>query len=162
MMAGASPRGDPGESDSRLAGVCGILFCILVIATFAASYNFPAGPSQADATLAQFSSLRNAFLAGDIFIGLAAVFAIPYFVGLRNAFDGKDRLLVGSATIMGLVGFVVTAVGVIGEADTPPVLSGPYPAGGGLEKGGGGVAQGRLGVGPPRGVRLPGCAAPLS
>src|SRR2546422_2031211 len=109
MMAGASPGGDPGGSDSRLAGVCGILFGILVIATFAASYNFPAGPSQADATLAQFSSLRNAFLAGDIFIGLAAVFAIPYFVGLRNAFDGKDRLLVGFATIMGLVGFVVTA-----------------------------------------------------
>src|SRR5881397_35656 len=120
MMAGASPRGDPGESDSRLAGVCGILFGILVIATFAASYNFPAGPSQADATLAQFSSLRNAFLAGDIFIGLAAVFAIPYFVGLRNAFDGKDRLLVGSATIMGLVGFVVTAVVFIGEVERDP------------------------------------------
>jgi len=130
MMAGASPGGDPGESDSRLAGVCGILFGILVIATFAASYNFPAGPSQADATLAQFSSLRNAFLAGDIFIGLAAVFAIPYFVGLRNAFDGKDRLLVGSATIMGLVGFVVTAVVFIGEAITLDVLSGPYATGG--------------------------------
>src|SRR5437867_45068 len=130
MTAGASPRGDPGESDSRLAGVFGILFGILVIATFAASYNFPAGPSQADATLAQFSSLRNAFLAGDIFIGLAAVFAIPYFVGLRNAFDGKDRLLVGSATIMGLVGFVVTAVVFIGEAITLDVLSGPYATGG--------------------------------
>src|SRR2546422_3929044 len=132
MMAGASPRGDPGESDSRLAGVCGILFGILVIATFAASYNFPAGPSQADATLAQFSSLRNAFLAGDIFIGLAAVFAIPYFVGLRNAFDGKERLLVGSATITGLVGFVVTAGVVFGEGNTPHLRSGPYPARGGL------------------------------
>src|SRR3989442_15768788 len=130
-MAGASPRGDPGESDSRLAGVCGILFGILVIATFAASYNFPAGPSQADATLAQFSSLRNAFLAGDIFIGLAAVFAIPYFVGLRDAFDGKDRLLVGSATIMGLVGFVVTAGGLFGEAKTPRFVSGAQPRGGG-------------------------------
>src|SRR2546422_1689894 len=136
MMAGASPRGDPGESDSRLAGVCGLLFGILVIATFAASYNFPAGPSQADATLAQFSSLRNAFLAGDIFIGLAAVFAIPYFVGLRNAFDGKDRLLVGCATIMGLVGFVVTAVGCFRPGKHPPVALGPYAAGGGLEKGG--------------------------
>src|SRR2546427_9073279 len=131
MMAGASPRGDPGESDSRLAGVCGILFGILVIATFAASYNFPAGPSQADATLAQFSSLRNAFLAGDIFIGLAAVFAIPYFVGLRDAFDGKDRLLVGSPTIMGLVGFVVTAGGVASGSHTPAVVSGAYPTGGG-------------------------------
>src|SRR2546422_4154676 len=141
MMAGASPRGDPGESDSRLAGVCGILFGILVIATFAASYNFPAGPSQADATLAQFSSLRNAFLAGDIFIGLAAVFAIPYFVGLRDAFDGKDRLLVGSATIMGLVGFVVTAVVFIGEAITLDVLSGPYATGGELERGGGPLAH---------------------
>src|SRR2546426_10404485 len=97
---------NPGEWDSRSGGLCGILFGVLVIATFAASYNFPSGPSQADATLAQFSSFRTAFLAGDIFIGLAAVFAIPYFVGLRDAFDGKDRLLVGSATIMGLVGFV--------------------------------------------------------
>src|SRR2546426_6269365 len=131
MMAWASPRAAPGESSSRLAVVCGILFGILVIATFAASYNFPAGPSQADATLAQFSSLRNVFLAGDIFIGLAALFAIPYFVGLRNAFDGKDRLLVGSATIMGLGGFVVTAGGVIGEGRAPHGGSGPYPAGGG-------------------------------
>src|SRR2546427_10707432 len=145
MMAGASPRGDPGESDSRLAGVCGILFGILVIATFAASYNFPAGPSQADATLAQFSSLRNALLAGDIFIGLAALFAIPYFVGLRNAFDGKDRLLVGSATIMGLVGFVVTAVGFIGEAINLGVVSGSYTAGGGFKTVGVIVAQGVTG-----------------
>src|SRR2546426_11321262 len=136
MMAWASPRAAPGESSSRLAVVCGILFGILVIATFAASYNFPAGPSQADATLAQFSSLRNAFLAGDIFIGLAALFAIPYFVGLRNAFDGKDRLLVGSATIMGLVGFVVTAVGFIGGGGTHALAAGAYPRGGGFREGG--------------------------
>src|SRR5256885_4068432 len=143
MMAGASPRGDPGESDSRLAGVCGIPFGILVIATFAASYNFPAGPSQADATLAQFSSLRNAFLAGDIFIGLAALFAIPYFVGLRNAFDGKDRLLVGSATIMGLVGFVVTAGGFLRGGNTPHVRSGPYTRGGAFKDGAGDVGHDR-------------------
>src|SRR2546428_2336006 len=149
MMAGASPRGDPGESDSRLAGVCGILFGILVIATFAASYNFPAGPSQADATLAQFSSLRNAFLAGDIFIGLAAVFAIPYFVGLRNAFDGKDRLLVGSATIMGLVGFVVTAGGVIGEGITPDLLPRAHAPGGGFNELGPVVPHAPTRVGAP-------------
>src|SRR5207245_7010693 len=130
MMAGASPRGDPGESDSRLAGVCGILFGILVIATFAASYNFPADPSQADATLAQFSSLRTAFLAGDIFIGLAVVFAIPYFVGVRNAFDGENRLLVGTATLLALVGIVVTAVVFIGEAIALDVLSGASARGG--------------------------------
>src|SRR3989475_71483 len=147
MAADASSTGNPGESGSRLAGVCGILLGILVIATFAASYNFPAGPSQADATLAQFSSLRNAFLAGDIFIGLAAVFAIPYFVGLRDAFDGKDRLLVGSATIMGLVGFVVTAVVFIGEAITLDVLSGPYATGGVSTEAGRLVAQAVIGFG---------------
>src|SRR3989449_10872541 len=152
MMAGASPRGDPGESDSRLAGVCGILFGILVIATFAASYKFPADPSQADATLAQFSSLRNAFLAGDIFIGLAAVFAIPYFVGLRNAFNGKDRLLVGSATLMGLVGIVVTAAAVIGEGITLDVLPGPYATGGVSQTAPVVVAQARVGLGPGVGV----------
>jgi len=130
MMAEASSGGSAGESGSRLAGVCGILFGILVIATFAASYNFPSGPSQADATLARFSSFRSAFLAGDIFIGLAAVIAIPYFVGLRAAFNGKDRLLVGSATLMGLVGIIVTAAVFIGEAITLDVLSGPYATGG--------------------------------
>ena len=130
MMAEASSGGSAGESGSRLAGVCGILFGILVIATFVSSYNFPVGPSQADATLAQFSSFRSAFLAGDIFIGLAAVIAIPYFVGLRAAFNGKDSLLVGSATLMGLVGIVVTAAVFIGEAITLDVLSGPYATGG--------------------------------
>src|SRR2546430_2112468 len=71
-MAEASSRGNPGQSDSRLAGVCGILLGMLVIATFAASYNFPAAPSQADATLAQFGSFRSAFLAGDILFLLGA------------------------------------------------------------------------------------------
>src|SRR2546425_549725 len=80
MMAGASPRGDPGESDSRLAGVCGILFGILVIATFAASYNFPADPSQADATLAQFSSLRNAVVAAQAVIGFGTVEVFGFLV----------------------------------------------------------------------------------
>src|SRR6058998_4311843 len=106
MGANESAGRNPGEWDSRSGGLCGILFGVLVIATFASSYNFPSGPAQADATLAQFSSFRSAFLAGDIFIGLAAVIAIPYFVGLRAAFNGKDRLLVGSATLMGVVGIV--------------------------------------------------------
>jgi len=147
MMAEASSGGDVGESDSRLSSVCGILFGILVIATFASSYNFPSGPSQADATLAQFSSLRSAFLAGDIFIGLAAVLAIPYFVGLRNAFNGKDRLLVGSATLMGLVGIVVTAAVFIGEAITLDVLSGPYATGGVSKTAAVVVAQAVIGFG---------------
>jgi len=147
MMAEASSGGDVGESDSRLSSVCGILFGILVIATFASSYNFPSGPSQADATLAQFSSFRSAFLAGDIFIGLAAVLAIPYFVGLRNAFNGKDRLLVGSATLMGLVGIVVTAAVFIGEAITLDVLSGPYATGGVSKTAAVVVAQAVIGFG---------------
>src|SRR3989442_6740411 len=121
-MTEASSEGNPGESGSRLAGVSGILFGILLIATFAASYNFPSGPSQADATLAQFSSFRSAFLAGDIFIGLAAVIAIPYFVGLPAAFNGKDRLLVCSATLIGLVAIVVTPPWFIGEAIALHVL----------------------------------------
>src|SRR5690242_18129694 len=98
MAAMAASVGDPGD-DSKVAAVCGILLGILVIATFAASYNFPEGPSQADAILAGFASVRTAFIAGDIFIGLAAVFAIPYFMGMRNAFERKDRVLVGSATV---------------------------------------------------------------
>jgi hypothetical protein len=109
-----------------LTAICGILLGIFLVATFASSYNFPSGPAQADATLAQFSSFRTAFLAADIFIGLAAVFAIPYFVGLRSAFNGKDRLLVGSATLLAVVGIAVTAVVFIEEAVALDVLSGPY------------------------------------
>src|SRR6059036_4204859 len=122
-MAEASSGGCRGESGSRLAGVSGILFGILLIATFASSYNFPSGPSQADATLAQFSSFRTAFLAGDIFIGLAVVFTIPYFVAVRNALNGGNRLLVETATLLALVGIVVTAVVFIGEAIALDVLS---------------------------------------
>jgi Domain of unknown function (DUF4386) len=130
MAAQASSGVTPGEWDSRIVGVCGILFAILLIATFAASYNFPSGPSQADQTLAGFSSSRTAFIAGDIFIGLGAVFAVPYIIGLRNAFNGKDRLLVGTATLLTLVGIVVTAVVFIGEAIALDVLSGAYATGG--------------------------------
>src|SRR2546426_4546141 len=121
---------NPGEWDSKSGGLCGILFGVLVIATFAASYNFPSGPSQADATLAQFSSFRTAFLAGDIFIGLAVVFTIPYFVAVRNALNGGNRLLVETATLLALVGIVVTAVVFIGEAIALDVLSGAYATGG--------------------------------
>jgi hypothetical protein len=103
---------------------------ILLIATFAASYNFPAAPSQADATLAGFNSFRTAFIAGDILIGLAAIFAVPYLIGLRNAFDGKDRLLVGTATIFTVVGVVVTAAVFIGETIALDVLSSAYAIGG--------------------------------
>src|SRR2546426_12062633 len=130
MAANASSGRNSGEWDSRLECLCGILFGVLVIATFVTSYNFPAGPSEADATLAQFSSFRTAFLAGDIFIGLAVVFAIPYFVGVRNAFDRENRLLVGTATLLALVGIVVTAVVFIGEAVALDVLSGAYATGG--------------------------------
>ncbi len=114
----------------EVGSLCGVLFGILVIAAFAVSYNFPSAPSQADATLAGFSSVRTAFVAGDILIGLAAVFAIPYFVGLRNAFNGKDRLLVGTATLFAIVGIIVTAAVFIGEAIALDVLSGPYATGG--------------------------------
>src|SRR5437899_7224197 len=116
MAANASSGRNSGEWDSRLGGLCGILFGVLVIATFVTSYNFPSGPSQADATLAQFSSFRTAFLAGDIFIVLAVVFTIPYFVALRDAFNGGNRLFVETATFLALVGIVVKSVVFIGEA----------------------------------------------
>src|SRR5213594_3679395 len=146
-MAEASSGGCRGESGSRLAGVSGILFGILLIATFASSYNFPSGPAQADATLAQFSSFRSAFLAGDIFIGLAAVIAIPYFVAVRNALNGGNRLLVETATLLALVGIVVTAVVFIGEAIALDVLSGAYATGGVSKRGAIIVAQAVIGFG---------------
>src|SRR3989441_2418324 len=148
MAANASSGRNPGEWDSRLGGLSGILFGVLVIATFVTSYNFPAGPSEADATLAQFSSFRTAFLAGDIFIGLAVVFAIPYFVGVRNAFEGENRLLVGTATLLALVGIVVTAGVFIGGAIGLGVVSGGYSAGGGFKTGAVLAAQGVLGFRP--------------
>src|SRR3989442_2699827 len=147
MAANGSSGGNPGEWDSRLGGLCGILFGVLVIATFATSYNFPAGPSEADATLAQFSSLRTEFLAGEIFVGLAVVFAIPYFVGVRNAFEGENRLLVGTATLLALVGIVVTAVAFIGGAVALDVLSGAYATGGGSKTGAIIVPEAGIGLG---------------
>jgi hypothetical protein len=130
MAAMERLAGIPGEWDSRVAGLCGMFLGILLVATFAASYNFPASPSEADATLAGFNSFRTAFIAADVFIGLAAVLAVPYFIGLRNAFEGKDRLLVGSATILALVGFFVTAAVFIGETVALDALSVSYASGG--------------------------------
>lgn len=122
--------GNQSEWDSRVAGLCGLFLGLFLVATFAVSYSFPATPSEADATLAGFNSLRSAFLAGDVFIGLAAIVAIPYFLGLRNAFGGRDRVLVGSATIFAVAGVVVTAAVFIGETIALDVLSSAYATGG--------------------------------
>src|SRR2546428_14172487 len=100
MAANASSGGNPGEWDSRLGGLCGILFGVLVIATFATSYNFPAGPSEDHANLAQFRPPRAASLGGVTFNGVAADFALPYFVWVRNAFEGGNRLLDGTANLL--------------------------------------------------------------
>src|SRR6267143_3124597 len=124
------PSAAGGESDSRVAGLCGMFLGLLLVATFAVSYNFPAGPAEADATLAGFNSFRVSFIAGDVFIGLGAVFAVPYFIGLRNAFDRKGQVLVGSATILALVGVVVTAAVFIGETIALDALSAAYATGG--------------------------------
>jgi len=130
MAAMGSTGGDGGGADSRIGAICGILLGILVIATFAVTANFPASPAQADATLAGFNGFRTAFLAADVFIGLAAVVAMPYFLSLRKAFKGTDRLLTATATAFSIVGIVTTAVVLIGEAIALDVLSGPYATGG--------------------------------
>jgi hypothetical protein len=130
MATMTSSAGNPGDRDSKVAAVCGILLGIFVIATFAASYNFPEGPSQADAILAGFASVRTAFIAGDIFIGLAAVFAIPYLIGMRNVFERKDRVLIASATLLAVVGLAISAVVFIGETAALDVLSASYATGG--------------------------------
>ncbi|HEX9341785.1 MAG TPA: DUF4386 family protein [Thermoplasmata archaeon] len=129
-MPRPSKGGNPTELEPRLASLCGIVFGILLVATFAVTFDFPGVPAQADATLAGYSSLRTAFLAGDIFLGLAAVLAIPYFVQLRNAYDGTDRLLVATATLFSIVGIVVTAAVFIGETIALDALSGAYATGG--------------------------------
>jgi hypothetical protein len=129
-MAILGPSAGGGESESRVAGLCGMFLGLLLVATFAVSYDFPAVPAEADATLAGFNSFRAAFLAGDVFIGLSTVFAVPYFIGLRNAFEKKDQVLVGSATVLALVGVVVTAAVFIGETIALDVLSAAYATGG--------------------------------
>src|SRR2546426_863874 len=84
LAAMGSSSDNPGGRESKVASISGILFGIFLVATFASTYNFPAGPAQADATLAQFSSLRTAFFAGNAFIGLAAVFGVYGFVTMRG------------------------------------------------------------------------------
>src|SRR2546428_11766430 len=147
LAAIASSSDNPSGRESKVASISGILFGVFLVATFASTYNFPAAPAQADATLAQFSSLRTAFLVGNGFIGLAAVFAVPYFIGLRSAFNGKDRLLVGSATLLALVGIVVTAVVFITETVTLDVLSSAYATGGVSRTAAVIVAQAVIGLG---------------
>ncbi len=121
---------NPGGRDSRLGSLCGILTGILFVATFAVAYSLPATPSQADATLAGFASSRAAFIAADVLIGLAVVFAIPFYTELRNAFGGEDEFLIGAATLFSIVGIAVTAVVFIGETITLDALSGAYATGG--------------------------------
>jgi len=147
LAAMGSSSDNPGGRESKVASISGILFGIFLVATFASTYNFPAAPAQADATLAQFSSLRTAFFAGNAFIGLAAVFAVPYFIGLRGAFNGKDRLLVGSATLLALAGIVVTAVVFITETVALDVLSTAYATGGVTRTAAVIVAQAVIGLG---------------
>src|SRR2546425_559621 len=147
LAAMASSSDNPTGRESKVASVSGILFGIFLVATFALTYNFPAAPAQADATLAQFSSVRTAFLAANGFIGLAAIVAVPYFLGLRSAFNGKDRLLVGSATLLALVGIVVTAVVFIAETVTLDVLSSAYATGGVTRTASVIVAQAVIGLG---------------
>ncbi len=72
--------------DSKLGGICGVLTGLLFIAALGFGYNLPDSPSQADATLAGFGSLRVSFLAADVFLGLAVVFAIP-FIGESITLD---------------------------------------------------------------------------
>ncbi len=139
--------GNPGERDSMLGGICGILTGILFVATFAVAYNFPASPSQADATLASFGSSRTAFLAANVLIGLAAVFAIPFYFALRSALNGKDDLLIGAATAFSIVGIVITAVAFIGEVIILDVLSSTYAAGGISKTAAVVVAQAAIGFG---------------
>ena len=130
LAGGVSMGGGSRKQESMWGGICGILTGILFVATFAVAYNFPAGPSQADATLAGFDSLRPSFLAAAVLIGLAAVFGIPFYSELRNAFAGKDDFLIGAATLFSIVGIVITAVGFIGEVIALDSLSLAYGAGG--------------------------------
>jgi len=142
-----SMGGNPSGMDTRLGSICGILFGILVLAAFAVTVNFPADATQAAATLAGYGSLRTAFLAGDVFLGLAAVFAIPYFVQLRNAYADKDRLLLRTAARFSIIGIVVTAAVFIGETITLDALSGAYATGGVSRTASVVVAQGAIGFG---------------
>jgi len=133
--------------DSKLGGICGVLTGLLFIAALGFGYNLPDSPSQADATLAGFGSLRVSFLAADVFLGLALVFAIPFYTGLRSSFDGKDDFLIGTATLFSIVGFVVTTAVVIGESITLDTLSGAYAAGGASRTAAVVVAQAVIGFG---------------
>lgn len=147
MADGASMRSNSSDAVSKLGGICGVLTGLLFIATFAVGYNLPDSPSRADSTLAGFDSLRASFLAADVFLGLVVVFAIPFYTALRSSFNGKDDLLIGTATLFSIIGFVVTATVVIGESITLDTLSGPYAAGGASRNAAVVVAQAVIGFG---------------
>src|SRR3989454_11274261 len=140
-------RSNSSDAVSNLGGICGVLTGLFFTATLAAGYTFPDSPPRADSTLAGFDSLRASFLAADVFLGLVVVCAIQFYTALRSRFNGKDDLLIGTATLFSIIGFVVTATVVIGESITLDTLSGPYAAGGASRNAAVVVAQAVIGFG---------------
>lgn len=124
MTASATIAGPGGGS--KAGGICGILAGVFFIATFAVAYNFPFSSSDADKALSGFSSMQASYAAGGVSIGLAAIFAIPFFLALRHALRGKDELWAQSAAIFSVVGIVVTALTFIGEVLALFVLKDAY------------------------------------
>jgi hypothetical protein len=118
--------GGPSHGELKAAGICGFLAGIFFISTFLVAYNLPDSAAKADATLAGFSGLQNSFLAGGVLIGLAAVFAIPFYAGLEKAFGGEQDVSVRGATIFSVAGIVVTALTFIGEVIALAVLKDAY------------------------------------
>ena len=135
------------EGDSKAGGASGILSGILFILAFAVAYNFPASSSQADATLAGFSSMQNSLFAASILIGLVVLFAIPFYLSLRNAFGGKADLAVRTGTIFSSVGIIITAVTIIGEVVALAILKDAYAQAGPSRTAAVVVAQVAIGLG---------------
>ena len=124
---GGSPK---PANDAKLGGFCGAITGILFIAAFVAAVQLPFAPSQAETTLANFNALRVSFLIGNILIGLAAVFAIPFYVSLRNALRSSEFVVAAAAATFAVVGIVILATLFIAQTIALQVLADAYASGG--------------------------------
>lgn len=121
-----------GERGSKLGSVSGFVTGILLIAVFAVFSLQPTGQTP-EQLLANFDDVRLLQLLTSVLFGLAAVFAIPYFIALRNALRRRAPTRAASGAVLAIVGIVLLSALTLVQNAIVSVLADVY-ANGSLEQ----------------------------
>lgn len=108
-----------GKVSTRMAGIAGILFILLIALPGFASGAPPDTDKPATEFLKYVQENRSGILVGDFFGGLADVFVVFFIGGLLMALrrlGAAPALLVGSVVALVLTGAVATVGGVLSAA----------------------------------------------